>query len=76
MENPYKSFIEETRWGLDSKESQKQALYKKYLSLHNKAQQDLYVQELIKQLEDVLELNALIYENNFNETEVIGYGEF
>ena len=79
MANPYESFIEETRWGLDSKESQEQALYQKYLSLYNPynpTQQNLYVRELIKQFEDILEQHALVYENHFNETEVVGYGDF
>lgn len=79
MSNPYEEFIEETRWGLDSKESQNQALYQKYLSLYNPwnpTQQNLYVQELIKQFEDTLEMLYLMYENNYNDHEVTGFGDW
>lgn len=78
MANQYEEFIEETRWGLDSKESQQQALYQKFLSLYNPynpTQQNMYVQELIKQFEDILELYYLVYENSYNDHEVIGYGD-
>ena len=79
MSNPYEEFIEETRWGLDSKESQNQTLYQKYLSLYNPwnpTQQNLYVQELIKQFEDTLEMLYLMYENNYNDHEVTGFGDW
>lgn len=79
MANPYEQFIEETRWGLDSKESQNQALYQKYRSLYNPLnpkQQNLYVKELIKQFEDTLEMLYLMYENNYNDHEVIGFGDW
>lgn len=78
MAGQYEKFIEETRWGLDSKESQKDALYQKYLSLYNpydSSQQNAYVEEMIKQFEDVLELYYLMYENHYNDQEVIGYGD-
>lgn len=76
MANPYESYIEETRWGLSSKEEQQQALYQKYLSLYNPrnpTQQNLYVEELIKQFEDVLEALYTMYENHYNDQEVGGF---
>lgn len=76
MANPYESYIEETRWGLSSKEEQQQALYQKYLSLYNPwnpTQQNLYVEELIKQFEDVLEMLYTMYENHYNDQEVGGF---
>lgn len=76
MANPYESYIEETRWGLSSKEEQQQALYQKYLSLYNPwnpTQQNLYVEELIKQFEDVLEMSYMMYENHYNDQEVGGF---
>lgn len=76
-ENPYQPFIEETKWGLESKEQQQQALYQKYLSLYNPknpVQQNLYVQELVKQFEDALEMLMYLYENHYNDTEVLESG--
>lgn len=76
MSNPYENFIEETRWGLESKEAQQQALYTKYLSLYNPwnpKQQNLFVQELIKQFEDTLEMLYVMYENHYNDQEVGGF---
>lgn len=76
MANPYESYIEETRWGLSSKEEQQQALYQKYLSLYNPwnpTQQNLYVEELIKQFEDTLEMLYTMYENHYNDQEVGGF---
>lgn len=76
MANPYENYIEETRWGLSSKEEQQQALYQKYLSLYNPwnpTQQNLYVEELIKQFEDVLEALYTMYENHYNDQEVGGF---
>lgn len=76
MANPYESYIEETRWGLSSKEAQQQALYQKYLSLYNPwnpTQQNLYVEELTKQFEDALEMLYAMYENHYNDQEVGGF---
>lgn len=76
MANPYENFIEETRWGLKSREEQQQALYQKYLSLYNPwnpTQQNLYVEELIKQFEDTLEALFTMYENHYNDQEVGGF---
>lgn len=79
MANPYENYIEETKWGLESKDAQKNALLSKYKSLYNPynpTQQNLYVEELIKQFEDALEQLALLYENDYNDHEVVGFGDF
>lgn len=79
MANPYENYIEETKWGLESKDAQKSALFNKYKSLYNPynpTQQNLYVEELIKQFEDTLEQLALLYENHYNDQEVGIIGGF
>lgn len=79
MANPYENYIEETKWGLESKDAQKNALFSKYKSLYNPynpTQQNLYVEELIKQFEDALEQLALLYENDYNDHEVGIIGGF